>query len=143
MQENKPGLELKNTEEKVYQTLKWKKNICHCALMEMPYKCDQFDYAFSDLSALSQHLKRHKVEKIPFQLQPAQLYSFSSCPFKDTLDETQWRKTNICVKIHGAGKSKKCYQCNNAPSCPSDLMKQMKKHNREDTNKWSYGTSNI
>ena len=35
MQENKPVLELKNTKEKVYQKLKWKKNICHCALVGM------------------------------------------------------------------------------------------------------------
>ena len=34
MQENKPVLELKNTEEKVYQVLKWKKNICQCALID-------------------------------------------------------------------------------------------------------------
>ena len=33
MQGNKPVLELKNTEEKVYQKLKWKKNICQCALL--------------------------------------------------------------------------------------------------------------
>ena len=35
MQGNKPVLELKNTEEKVYQKLKWKKNICQCALLHM------------------------------------------------------------------------------------------------------------
>ena len=35
MQENKPVLELKSTEEKVYQELKWKKNICQCALLGM------------------------------------------------------------------------------------------------------------
>ena len=38
MQENKPILELKNTEKKVCQKLKWKKNICHCALVVMAYK---------------------------------------------------------------------------------------------------------
>ena len=32
MQENKPILVLENTEEKVYQKLIWKKNICQCAL---------------------------------------------------------------------------------------------------------------
>ena len=36
MKENKPVLELENTEKKVYQKLKWKKNICHCALMRNP-----------------------------------------------------------------------------------------------------------
>ena len=36
MQENKPVLELKNTKEKVYQKLTWKKNICQCALILMP-----------------------------------------------------------------------------------------------------------
>ena len=33
MQENKPVLELKNTEKKVCQELKWKKNISHCTLI--------------------------------------------------------------------------------------------------------------
>ena len=41
MQENKPVLELKNTGKKVYQKLKWKKNIFHCTLIDNDAHCPE------------------------------------------------------------------------------------------------------
>ena len=48
MQENKPVLELKSTEEKVYQKLKWKKNISHCALLRSQVQETKLGFTFQD-----------------------------------------------------------------------------------------------
>ena len=58
MEENKPVLELKSTKEKVNQKLKWKKNICQCALIDM-----HLFFFFLDLNGL--------VVKLYFMTKPS------------------------------------------------------------------------
>ena len=49
MQENKPVLELKNTEKKVCQELKWKTNISHCTLVYIGSAIKTCDHILSRL----------------------------------------------------------------------------------------------
>ena len=87
-------------------------------LVKKTNKCNQCDYASSQVGHLKRHLKTHSGERSN---------KCNQCDFVSS--QAGHLKTHL--KIHSGEKPNKCTQCDYASSQVGDLMRHLKTHRRE------------